>query len=96
LKQLEKEGWTQTDGSEETYQIGRKVSDGVYEFKEIRIIQPVTKEAKIYEAEIDLSEYSAQEKVSALESYGYNHNSFDKYSEFRWITAECLFELSED
>jgi hypothetical protein len=86
--------WKQTDASCNQY--GRQIADGIYEFKEDRIINPVTKETETFENEISLWDYSDEEKKSALDSFGYTKKELANWSieDVNWITAECLFEES--
>lgn len=92
-KKMEKEGWTQTDPSCNQY--GKKISDGVYLFREDRIINPMTKETEPFECEIDLSEYTEVEKKEAFDAFGYQFQSDEFFGVDKdWLMAECLFELT--
>jgi predicted house-cleaning noncanonical NTP pyrophosphatase (MazG superfamily) len=79
--------WKLTDPSCNQY--GRKLSDKVFEFKEDRIIDPLSKETELYTSVINISDYSQQEIESTLMAFGYD----TKDTIEDWIIAECLFEL---
>lgn len=80
--------WISTDPG--TNQWGRMIRPGVYEFKEDIILPDGRKIRK--QDEVDLSEYTEEEKQEALSAYGSTDWGDDK----DWITAECLFELNND
>lgn len=95
-KEMEKEGWTQTDPNCNQY--GKKISEGIYLFREDRLINPITKETEPFEYEIDLSEYTEAEKEDALDTFGYKTDddiTFLTGQDLSWIIAECLFELTD-
>lgn len=86
--------WIITDPS--TNQMGRTIEFGVYEFKEDRIINPETKETEPFQMTIDLSDYSEEQKLDAISTFGYESMDafileYEIYAES--VLAECLFEL---
>ena len=94
-KELEKEGWVQTDGS--TNQYYKEVIEGeVYIFCEDRVINPETNEKITVINEMIYDDYDWNEIVSACEGFGYSAEQIDK-----WITEgeeiplmlECIFEM---
>ena len=95
IKALIDEGWEITDPS--CNQMRKEiVEDKIYSFRENRIINPITKETKVFEETLNYYDYSWFELVEACEAFGYNAKTIDK-----WITAgeeiplmlECIFEL---
>ena len=94
-KELEKEGWVQTDGS--TNQYYKEVIEGeIYIFREDRVINPETNEKITVINEMVYDDYDWHEIVSACEGFGYSAKQIDK-----WITEgeeiplmlECVFEM---
>lgn len=89
--------WICTDPA--TEQHGRKLSDWIYEFKEIR-------GNKTFQQTVDLSHYSAREVEPIINAYGYTLEPwsddtfiFDIYENketVNWIIAECIFEQLND
>ena len=88
------DGWICTDPDCNQY---RKDTDNpmVFLFKEDRLINPITKETKPYEAEIDLNDYTVEELVEWCSPYGY-----EDITVMDWfhrcvnldLIAECIFE----
>lgn len=86
--------WIITDPS--TNQMGRTIEFGVYEFKEDRIINPITKETEEFKSIIDLSDYTEEQKLDAISTFGYQSmNAFVLEYEINteFVLAECLFEF---
>ncbi len=91
---LKNEGWIQTDASCNQYR--KDISKLVFLFREDRIIQPITREIEKYESEIDLNDYTFEEMLDIIRSYGYTKEEL-----IEWITtgenlsliAECIFEM---
>ena len=91
--------WTCTDP--DTQQYGRYLGDRVYEFKELNPIytsgiDPYA--AKLIELEVDLKEYTEEDILSIIVSYGYTLGSMNNdYGDgpygADWIIAECIFEF---
>lgn len=111
--------WIQTDGSDETLQYGRKISDSSWEYMEWTD-KPWDKEkrdadfklANLHDdnwrkATIDLTEYTKEDILSAVETYGYGFDFFNCVEVFNLyqsgyvfnvedsiqLACECLFEL---
>lgn len=90
---MEPTEWICTDP--DTNQWGRQLSDTVYEFKQ-------DDNEGVYGAEIDLTQYSAKQKESTINAYGYTlgkekpglRNLYELYGkDAGWILAECIFEM---
>lgn len=86
--------WIETDT--DSNQWGRKMGDGIYEFKEDRVCNPDTESRETYHSTIFLRNYSEEEKLSAVKSFGYAslevlESIYGDHAE--WVLAECLFEL---
>jgi len=82
-----KEEWICTDI--DNNQFGRKIKDGVYEFKENGSL-----------GQINLSTYTHKEKEEILSSYGYifkDGKFIDCCGDIvtDWIIAECIFEYGQ-
>jgi len=89
--------WVCTDPSCNQYR--RDISDGEFEFKENRIIDPVTKETKIYQTTINLEDYEYIEILEACNTFGYTSIEVDNWIDQSInleLIAECLFELTTD
>lgn len=86
-------------------QMGRKLANGVYEFKEERV-NPETGKKEVHQATIDFSEYPNVVKGyydnfiwNCVSTYGYQYDGNLMIEgmtaeESAWIIAEILFELS--
>lgn len=86
--------WICTDPSCNQYR--REISENVFEFKEDRVINPVTGETESYQSTIDLDDYDWFQVVGACESFGYSTKQVDKWineGEEAALIAECIFEL---
>lgn len=87
--------WIITDPS--CNQMCKVISDTIFEFKEDRIIEPITRSIKEYRSIIDLDDYSIHEIIECLKSYGYTE-FLKKFIDCEGneisnqIIAECLFE----
>lgn len=91
---LIEEGWILTDPSCNQY--GKKISDSIYAFREDREIDPKTKEVEVFQSEIDLDDYHPEEIKDAINFFGYDcvEDVEEIYGEeYKWIIAECIFEL---
>jgi hypothetical protein len=86
MSKVEEIGWVLTD--ESTNQYGRYLGDDKYEFKEDRLVDPLTGLTETYQSVIDLKEYSQAEIQKELDAFGYVYSETDD-----WIIAECIFEL---
>jgi len=89
------EGWVLTDPS--CNQMKKTVKEGeIYEFREERIVNPLTNEKAVFESTMNINDYTWFEIIEACESFGYTAEQVDK-----WLTEgeeidlilECLFEL---
>ena len=96
-------GWEMTDGS--LFQFGRKIAEGVFEFKEFDrnnySLQHTPYPALVWDDSekwvvetIELKNYSAQEFENHISAY---YNSLDEVKEeygndWEFIVAECIFE----
>jgi hypothetical protein len=88
-----KDEWVCTDPNMNQY--GRKISDGVYEFKQDMKYPDgsIIKER----GEVHLKDYSNEEINDHLSSFGYSIGILkDTMNEANaeWITAECIFEMT--
>ena len=84
--------------------IGRKISDEIYEFAEIRDLNPVTGEVTpdyvVYSGKINIKDYSKEKILDAITTFGYSSieeiekdcgSSPDKKIAVNQAIAECLF-----
>jgi len=100
------QGWEQTDGSLETMQYGRKISDWVWEYKEVDKKYDTDEEAledfeNWHEDTIDVLDYPRHKIRDCIGSYGYSMDDyyilsqsgeiFSKEDSIQLI-AECIFE----
>jgi hypothetical protein len=103
---IKSKGWLQTDASLETMQYGRKISEYVWEYREVDK-QYLTDEKALsdfdnwHEDEIDVLLYSMKDLRNIINSYGYTMDDyhileqsgeiFTKEDSIQLI-AECVFE----
>lgn len=96
VEQLINNGWEVTDPS--CNQMRKElIEDKTYSFREDRLINPDTKETKVFKRTLNYDAYQWSELVNACETFGYTVEQVDK-----WITEgeeiplmlECIFELS--
>ena len=91
------DGWICTDPDCNQYR--KNISKRVFLFKEDRLINPVTKETELYEAEIDLGDYTVEEMVEWCLPYGYMEWEIQDWflcGENLDLIAECIFEMDTD
>jgi hypothetical protein len=87
-------GWIISDPV--TNQMMKRLADRVVLLREERFINSITNQKKTFEAKINLDDYSEEEIVESLASFGY-----DKRLALGWVRnkqetaliAECLFQL---
>lgn len=88
---MEHAAWTLTDVDRNQW--GRKLSEGIYEFKEGEDEDEVR-------ATIVLADYTLQEQIECLSAFNYKWEAISKT--FRdsqgcvvsdWVIAECVFEM---
>ena len=84
--------WTCTDLDNEQY--GRKVSEGVYEFKEKNRMQEYNDDDDFIEITIVIANYTAEQIANFISAY---YDSVEQLQtiygdESEWIIAECIFE----
>lgn len=75
--------WVCTDP--DTNQYGRQIAPRIFEFKD-----------EISQSEIDLDDYTEEQILSDISSFGYNswEDLVKEYGdEAEWVAAECIFEL---
>lgn len=89
--------WICTDLSCNQYM--KQLNENTFIFKEDRIINPITKEIKVYESEICLGDYTQKEMFESVEPFGYSFNEMctwiDNGGDISLI-AECIFEMEID
>lgn len=97
-KQLKADGWICTDA--DTNQHRKTITEGVlYSFFEDRIINPETGETERHSADIDLRDYTEEEKEDVLTTYGYKYENgmITDATGTTWedpaLIAECFFEM---
>lgn len=88
--------WTITDP--DTNQMYRAVRDEplTLEFKEDRLIDPITGETEVYQSTMCIDDYNWREIVDACAPFGYTAEQVDKWlveGEETELILECLFEL---
>lgn len=82
-------GWICTDP--DTDQFGRRIEPGIYEFKETVRLPGGTAYPK--QEIVDLSQFTVEEKIEALATFGYTLESVKReLPDPDWILAECIFE----
>jgi hypothetical protein len=95
IQKLLAEGWIMTDPS--CNQMRKEILENrIYEFREDRIINPITKETKVFAEELDYKNHNWNELQSACSAFGYTEEQIDE-----WIASgkeiplmlECIFEL---
>lgn len=87
-------GWKCTDPSCNQYV--KHMGGNTFWFKEDRIIHPITKEIEVYESEVNLDDYTADEIVNICDAYGYEEcdvRSWLNNGENSALMAECIFEM---
>lgn len=87
-----KPNWICTDSDNEQY--GRKIANGVYEFKEKNRGLSEYEPEEFIEISIFLAQYSEEKINSHISAY---YDSIDQIKRFygddwEWIVAECIFE----
>lgn len=82
-----KDHWVVTDPSCNQMYL-ELAKDKIYLFKEDRIINPVTRETEEYVSTMDIADYSEDDILEALETFGLNRDECDNC-----LILECLFEL---
>jgi hypothetical protein len=91
---IEKETWICTD--EDTNQFRMDIGDNIFRFKEERVIQPDTNEKEVFDAVIDLKDYTQIEMFESVRSFGYSFNEMAEWidqGENLSLIAECIFEM---
>ena len=89
--------WVLTDPSCNQYRKTISESPAIFLFKEDRITNPKTGEKEVFEAEINLDDYTWWEIIDSCGSFGYSPKQVDKWlteGEELDLIAECLFELT--
>lgn len=92
LKVLNKNEWVCTDI--DTKQYCKQISETIFEFKEQRQINPVTRKTETFQATIDLTEYSLEEMIdTCVNNFGYSKDEVIKWiGKENALIAECIFE----
>jgi len=94
--ELQKDGWVLTDPS--CNQMRKEiVKDNIYQFREDRLIDPISKTYEVYEDTLNYYDYDWWNLVDSCRPFGYTRKQVDK-----WITErkeialmlECIFEQS--
>jgi hypothetical protein len=87
-----KNNWICTDPDNKQY--GRKIAEGIYEFKERNPFHEFNDEGEEIEITINLSHYSEEEIENHISAYYSSLNELKEiYGEdSEWIIAECIFE----
>lgn len=88
-----KNKWVCTDAGTKQYR--KKLSKTVFEFKEQRLINPITKKTEKFTAEVDLQDYTPEEIIDYCSPYGYDSEevtNWIKKGENLDLMAECIFE----
>lgn len=88
------DGWKQTDPDSNQY-CKTIIENEEYEFVEERIIHPITLEKELYQATINLKNYTEKEIFEYCSSYGYEKEEVKSWLDNKEnidLIAECLFE----
>ena len=91
------EKWIYTDPNCNQYR--RDISENEYEFKEDRIINPITKETEKYSTIIDLRDYDLEEIIDICDAFGYSEEQVTMWLNNKKeldLIAECIFEMTHD
>jgi len=88
--------WIVTDPSCD--QQMRQLDETTFEFKELRIVNPETKETQEYSQVINLDDYTLAEMIDAVTPFGYSTSDFFLWMETnnKALIAECIFEMTTD
>lgn len=83
--------WVNTDP--DNGQWGRKIGPLKYEFKEVE--SGPNGDVIIRQEIIALDDYSITQRAEALKAFGYSNDDVSNWDRdtYRWILAECIFEL---
>lgn len=76
----------------------RQLGEGVFEFKEQRILHPDTKETQEHSQVIDLKDYTLLEMMNAVLPFGYSIGDISEWlgNDNMALIAECIFETTTD
>jgi hypothetical protein len=89
--------WICTDIDNNQYY--RQISKYAFEFKEDRLIHPMTLETTIYQSVIDLNDYTIEEMIDECSLFGYDSDEVKEWynnqkdSNELSLIAECIFEM---
>jgi hypothetical protein len=95
IKKLIAEGWIMIDPS--CNQMRKEIEkDNIYSFREDRIINPKTKEKRVFKKTLEYNKLSWEQIISACKTFGYLATDIDKWmteGEEIPLMLECVFEL---
>jgi hypothetical protein len=89
------EKWIITDPSCNQQML--QIDEDIFEFKELRILNPETGETYLHESTVDLKNYNTSEVYEFVAPFGY---TFDDVLEWfvtgtnKALIAECIFEMT--